>query len=69
MERHGRELLDRTAAECMTVNPVVIARRDLATRALDEMEARKITALLVIDGEGRIDGVLQLHDLWKTEMI
>jgi arabinose-5-phosphate isomerase len=69
MERHGYGLLDRTAAECMTRNPVVIARRELATRALDEMEARKITALLVTDAEGRIDGVLHLHDLWDTEMI
>ena len=25
--------------------------------------------LLVTDGESRIEGVLQLHDLWKTEMI
>ena len=33
------------------------------------MEARRITALLVTDEKGRIEGVLHLHDLWKTEMI
>ena len=69
MERHGYGLLDRTAAECMTKGPVLIGRRELATVALDLMESRKITALLVTDGESRIEGVLQLHDLWKTEMI
>ena len=69
MERHGYTLLDRTAAECMTRDPVLIGRRELATRALDVMEGRKITALLVTDAEGRIEGVLHLHDLWKTEMI
>jgi arabinose-5-phosphate isomerase len=69
MERHGYTLLDHTAAECMTRDPVLIGRRELATRALDVMEGRKITALLVTDGEGRIEGVLHLHDLWKTEMI
>jgi arabinose-5-phosphate isomerase len=69
MERHGYTLLDHTAAECMTKSPVLIARRELATRALDVMESRKITALLVTDPEGRIEGVLHLHDLWKTEMI
>jgi arabinose-5-phosphate isomerase len=69
IERHGYTLLDRTAAECMTRDPVRIGRRDLATRALDVMEGRKITALLVTDGEGRIEGVVHLHDLWKTEMI
>ena len=69
MERHGYGLLDRTAAECMTKEPKLIGRRELATVALDVMESTKITALLVADGEGRIEGVLHLHDLWKTEMI
>jgi arabinose-5-phosphate isomerase len=69
MERHGYTLLDRTAAECMTPDPVLIGRRELATRALDVMEGRKITALLVTDAAGRIEGVVHLHDLWKTEMI
>jgi arabinose-5-phosphate isomerase len=69
LERHGYTLFDRTAAECMTRTPVLIGREELATRALDLMESRKITALLVTDAEGRIEGVLHLHDLWKTEMI
>jgi arabinose-5-phosphate isomerase len=69
IEHHGKNLLDHTAAECMTKNPVLIARRELATRALDVMESRKITALLVTGPEGIIEGVLHLHDLWKTEMI
>jgi len=69
MERHGYALLDRTAAECMTRSPVLIERRELATRALDVMEGRKITALLVTDAAGRVEGVVHLHDLWKTEMI
>ncbi len=69
MERHGYALLDRTAAECMTRDPVLVGRRELATRALDLLETRKITSLLVTDEEGRIEGVLHLHDLWKTEMI
>jgi arabinose-5-phosphate isomerase len=69
MERHGYALLDRKAAECMTRDPVLVGRRELATAALDLMETRKITSLLVTDAEGRVDGVLHLHDLWKTEMI
>jgi arabinose-5-phosphate isomerase len=69
MERHGYALLDRTAEQCMTPKPVLIGRRDLATAALDLMEARKITALVVVDADGRVDGVVHLHDLWKTEMI
>jgi arabinose-5-phosphate isomerase len=69
LERHGYTLLDKTAGECMTRDPVVIGRRELATAALDVMEARKITSLLIVDGRGAVDGVLHLHDLWKTEMI
>ena len=69
MERHGYGLLDRTAVECMTKEPKLIGRRELATVALDVMESKKITALLVTDGEGVVEGVLHLHDLWKTEMI
>jgi arabinose-5-phosphate isomerase len=69
MERHGYAMLDETAAECMTPSPVVISRRELATKALDLMEGRRITSLPVVDGGGRVEGVVHLHDLWKTEMI
>jgi arabinose-5-phosphate isomerase len=69
MEKHGYALLDRTAAECMTQSPILVGRRELATAALDRLETRKITSLLVTDDKGRIEGVLHLHDLWKTEMI
>jgi arabinose-5-phosphate isomerase len=69
MERHGYSLFDRSAAECMTRSPILVGRKELATRALDLLESRKITSLLVTDDSGRIEGVLHLHDLWKTEMI
>ena len=69
MERHGYALLDRSAGECMTRTPVLVGRHEFATRALDLLESRRITALLVTDDEGRIEGVLHLHDLWKTEMV
>lgn len=69
MELHGYTLLDRTAGECMTREPVVVGRREMATRALDVMESRKITALVVVDPEDLVEGVVHLHDLWKTEMI
>jgi arabinose-5-phosphate isomerase len=69
MERHGYALLDRTAALCMTRDPVTIARRELATEALNRMESRSITSLVVVAEGGRVEGVVHLHDLWKTEMI
>jgi arabinose-5-phosphate isomerase len=69
MEKHGYGMLDRTAGECMTREPVTISPRELATKALDLMETRRITSLPVVGGEGRVEGVVHLHDLWKTEMI
>jgi arabinose-5-phosphate isomerase len=69
IEKHGYALLDKPAADCMTRTPVLVGRRELATFALALLETRKITALLVTDEGGRIEGVLHLHDLWKTEMI
>jgi arabinose-5-phosphate isomerase len=69
LERHGYAIFDKTAAECMTREPAVIGRRELATRALDVMETRKITSLVVTGAEAVVEGVLHLHDLWKTEMI
>ena len=69
MEKHGSTLPERSAGECMTPDPVRIGRRELATRALNLMETRKITALLVVDARGAVEGVLHLHDLWETEMI
>jgi arabinose-5-phosphate isomerase len=69
LERHGYAIFDKSAAECMTRDPVRVGRRELATRALDLLESRRITALVVTDEQGRIEGVLHLHDLWKTEMI
>lgn len=63
------QLLSRTAGECMTRNPKTISGEELATRALYLMEEKKITSLLIVDSAGRIQGVIHLHDLWRTELI
>jgi arabinose-5-phosphate isomerase len=69
MEKDGHAVFDRTAAQCMTPGPLTVRRRDLATSALALMEERKITSLPVVDAAGAVEGVVHLHDLWKTEMI
>jgi arabinose-5-phosphate isomerase len=52
----------------MNPNPRVIDRAALAVTALQIMEERKITSLLVASADGRIEGVLHLHDLWQMQM-
>ena len=68
LQREGNRALGLTAADCMSRHPVTIGRKELATRALNLMEARKITSLPVVDSEGKLEGVVHLHDLWTTHM-
>ena len=46
-------------------------RATLAAEALNIMEQRKITSIVVAeDGEPRrVAGVLHLHDLWRMEIV
>jgi|SRR5690242_10992269 len=67
-QREGGRALERSAADLMTRTPVTIGRKELATRALNLMESRRITSLMVVDAEGRLEGVVHIHDLWRTEM-
>jgi arabinose-5-phosphate isomerase len=69
MEKAGYALLDQTAGQCMTPRPLTVRRKELATAALALLEERKITSLPVVDETGVVEGVVHLHDLWKTEMI
>ncbi|MET0553470.1 MAG: KpsF/GutQ family sugar-phosphate isomerase [Vicinamibacteria bacterium] len=67
MERHGYTLLDRAAGECMTADPATVQPRQLLAAALALMEERKITSLPVVDADGRLAGVVHLHDLWESQ--
>jgi arabinose-5-phosphate isomerase len=64
------EILDLRAGDVMTRHPVCVSRATLAAEALNIMEQRKITSIVVAeDGEPkRIAGVLHLHDLWRMDM-
>jgi len=66
MER-ADDILSRAAADVMTKHPISVRGSMFAVEALNIMEQRKITSLVVTDGT-RLAGVLHLHDLWQTEM-
>jgi len=68
LQKHGARAMRLTAAAGMTREPVTIDRNELATKALNLMEERKITSLVVRNSRGGVDGVVHLHDLWRTEM-
>lgn len=68
MQKARQKVLDLTAAECMTKNPVTIRRTELAAAALRLMEEKKITSVLVVDASGRLEGVVHVHDLWTLQL-
>jgi arabinose-5-phosphate isomerase len=69
LEKRGKDALDLTAGQCMTKNPRTIAPQEFAATALALMEEKKITSLAVVDGKGKLEGIVHLHDLWGTEMM
>lgn len=60
------DVLSLTAADVMSQGPVTVAPDTLAAEALHLLEARKITAVVVVDEARRALGVVHLHDLWRT---
>jgi arabinose-5-phosphate isomerase len=68
MERTS-DVMTLAAGDVMTRGPVTVARATLAVEALNIMEQRKITSVVVVeDGSQQVAGVVQIHDLWRTEL-
>jgi arabinose-5-phosphate isomerase len=68
MLKSKENVLELTAADCMTRNPTTLPRTELAASALRVMEEKKITSVLIVDGGGRLEGVVHIHDLWTLQL-
>ena len=66
--KYKDNILKKTAQDCMTRNPITIGKDILATEALNLMEKNKVTSLIIKNKEEKIEGIIHLHDLWRTEM-
>ena len=64
-----KDVLNLTAADCLTANPKTILPDEFATSALNIMEEKKITSLVVTRSDGTVEGIIHLHDLWGTQMV
>ena len=64
----NRSILDRTAADVMTRSPVTVVRSTLAVEALRLMEERRITSIVVVGPDQKVEGIVHLHDLWRTQL-
>jgi arabinose-5-phosphate isomerase len=70
MEKHGGATLSMTAGDCMVRTPQTISPSLLASEALNLMEKKKITSIVVVDPVSeKVVGVVHLHDLWTLELI
>jgi arabinose-5-phosphate isomerase len=64
----GPDLLTRPVDEVMTRSPRTIGPDALAAEALHAMNAhqRPVTALFVVDTDGKVAGILHIHDLLRA---
>ena len=60
------DLLNKPVAALMTRGGECIDSSVLAVEALTRMHDSKITVLVCTDGEGRVEGVVHLHDLLRA---
>ena len=64
LRRHmGPNILESTAEELMTRNPVCVDADALSAKAQGVMEQRKITCVCVVDDARRPLGILSMHDI------
>jgi len=65
----GRDLRALTARQVMHPQPRTIRNNLLAAAAAEQMEAHRISVLLVQDEGGRLVGALNTHDLMQAKVI
>jgi arabinose-5-phosphate isomerase len=68
MQKRRENVLDLSAADCLTKNPITLPRTELAAAALRVMEEKKITSVLIVDEQKRLEGVVHIHDLWTLQL-
>jgi arabinose-5-phosphate isomerase len=56
------------ASNMMSKNPKTITKETLAAKAVQIMEEHSITSLIVSD-EGKIQGIIHLHDILKAGIV
>jgi len=69
LRRKMDKLMTHTAGEVASANPKTVPPGMLAEQALAIMNGRKITALFVLDDDGKPVGILHIHDLLRTGIV
>ena len=70
MEKAGsQDILSLTANDVMLKNPRAISADSVLDAALAIMEKSEITQLPTVDADGRLAGVIHLHDILKSKLV
>ncbi|MBV6656577.1 MAG: KpsF/GutQ family sugar-phosphate isomerase [Devosiaceae bacterium] len=69
LRRNLNGVMEKTAIEIATQTPQTIAPDALAAKALQIMNARKITVLAVVDAGGHLQGVLHMHACLRAGLV
>jgi arabinose-5-phosphate isomerase len=65
----GVDLRAMTAQDVMHAKPATITADALAVDAVELMERRKITSVLVLDAQGKLCGAVNTNDLMRAKVI
>lgn len=65
----GADMNGTPIREVMTPSPRTIGPERLAAEAIEIMERFKVNQLLVVDGERKLVGALNMHDLFRGKVI
>ena len=66
LRRHMGNLMEKTASEIATLDPVTITPELFAAQALALLNEKKISALMVVDEAKRPVGIVHIHDLLRA---
>jgi len=66
LRRHMDHLLEKTAGEIATANPITVSPEIFAADALRIMNTHKINVLVVTNKENKPKGIFHIHDLLRA---
>lgn len=69
MRRNAERLWSVTAGDIATAHPVTVTPGMLVSEALQVMTERKITACVVCEPDGRLAGLLHMHDILRAGVV
>ncbi|MCT4575318.1 MAG: KpsF/GutQ family sugar-phosphate isomerase [Alphaproteobacteria bacterium] len=66
IRRHVEDIMNKTAKDIMTANPITTTKSCLSAEGLAIMNNKSITALFVVDEANKPIGIIHMHDYLKN---